>query len=78
MNQKKEETEEGNKRLLLNYIKEKYPGLTVEAAHTIITRVKKANGDILLGLTKKKYITTIKTVMKAYFCKKKVRKRRKI
>ena len=70
MNQKKEETEEGNKRLLLNYIKEKYPGLTVEAAHTIITRVKKANGGILLGLSKKKYITTIKTVMKAYFCEK--------
>ena len=71
MNQKKEETEEGNKRLLLNYIKEKYPGLTVEAAHTIITRVKKANGGILLGLTKKKNITTIKTIMKAYFFGKK-------
>ena len=44
--------------------------MTVEAAHTIITRVKKANGGILLGLTKKKYISTIKTVMKAYFFEK--------
>ena len=55
MNQEKEAAKEGNARFLLKYIKKKYPGLTLETAHTIITRVKKANGGFLLELTKKLY-----------------------
>ena len=71
MDQSSEKTEEGEEKCIARNIKKKYPGLTREEVQQLLTEVRVENGGILVGLTKIKYLTILKTVMKKYFAEKK-------
>ena len=70
MDQSSEKSEEEEGKCIARHIKKKYPGLTREEVQQLLTEVRVENCGILVGLTKIKYLASLKTVMNKYFAEK--------